>query len=318
MSAIASPSICACAPGRQPYAVARSGAQSRRAVLSSSHCRGESQSRPARLGGYRDSCGRRREVIALGGCAGSLLVVDRDATTLCDRRLVAHLGPDEPFGNAALVCHSYISHPSARWCRRLRPDDLLAIPPGEHGFGAPPPTATVDARGYAHRLRPVKRERSVIELRWCRRRRGCSTGRWEPVGLREVIAALESYYPVRGITAAAIAYHRNDPTIALRQLRSEYRWLCTSPVVLNRALREAVLCAIDRDDLSMSEIALRCGVVKRDKRGKHSGETSWLARRVGLMPEGGAKQITPWIHSDVLALIARKGLRVSPREVEAS
>ncbi len=66
----------------------------------------------------------------------------------------------------------------------------------------------------------------------------------------------------------------------------------------------------------MSEIALRCGVVKRDRRGNPSGETSWLARRIGIMPEGGEKEITPWVHSDVLAVIAREGLGLSPREVE--
>jgi hypothetical protein len=66
----------------------------------------------------------------------------------------------------------------------------------------------------------------------------------------------------------------------------------------------------------MSEIAIRCGRVKRDRRGNESGETSWLARRLGLLPEGGQSTPTPWIHSDVLALIARSGLGLSPREVE--
>ncbi len=66
----------------------------------------------------------------------------------------------------------------------------------------------------------------------------------------------------------------------------------------------------------MSEIAIRCGRVKRDSRGNESGETSWLARRLGLLPEGGHSTPTPWIHSDVLGLIARQGLGVSPREVE--
>jgi hypothetical protein len=178
------------------------------------------------------------------------------------------------------------------------------------------PVVPVAARGYLHELRPIERGRSAVELRWCRRCQGRSTGQWEPVGLRGVIAALESYEPVRSITATAIARRLGDPKLSLRQLCAEYRWLCTSPVVLNRALREAVLRAIDGDELSMSEIALRCGALKRDRQGKPSGETSWLARRVGLMPEGGAKRITPWIHSDVLALIAREGLRVSPREVE--
>ncbi len=57
---------------------------------------------------------------------------------------------------------------------------------------------------------------------------------------------------------------------------------------------------------------MRCGRVKRDAAGNESGETSWLARRLGLLPEGGRKRATPWIHSDVLALIARDGLGVEP------
>ena len=63
-------------------------------------------------------------------------------------------------------------------------------------------------------------------------------------------------------------------------------------------------------------IAMRCGRVKRDRRGNVSGETSWLARRIGQLPEGGEDQPTPWVHTDTLALIARDGLGLSPREVE--
>ena len=89
-----------------------------------------------------------------------------------------------------------------------------------------------------------------------------------------------------------------------------------SPIVLNRGLREAVAELLAREQLSMSEIAIRCGRIKRDGRGNESGETSWLARRLGLLPEGGHDAPTPWIHSEVLALIARDGIGVSPREVE--
>jgi hypothetical protein len=282
----------------------------------------EQPQRPTRLGGYRDARGRRRELVALSGHAGSLLVVDRDAATLRDRRLVAHLGSDEPAENAALICSSYLSRKkSTRRCRRLHPGDLLASAPGEpshsHTQGFDPSAgATIQAQGFVHRLAAVEQGRSVRELRWCRRRPGCAKEPWEPIALRDVIAALESYEPVRRVTAAELACRHSDPGVSRRRLRGEYQWLCTTPVVLNRALREAVLQAIDRDGLSMSEIALRCGMVKRDGHGKHSGETSWLARRVGLMPDGGTKQVTPWIHSDVLGLIARDGLRVSPREVE--
>ena len=87
--------------------------------------------------------------------------------------------------------------------------------------------------------------------------------------------------------------------------------------MLNRRLREVVLATIGRNELSMSEIAIRCGRVKRDSRGNESGETSWLGRRLGLLPEGGQRTPTPWIHSDVLGLIARSGLGLSPREVES-
>ena len=121
---------------------------------------------------------------------------------------------------------------------------------------------------------------------------------------------------MRTLTEQAIAQHEKDHNVSVTRLRSELERLDGSPVVLNRRLREAVLDAVDRGGTSMSEIALRCGVVKRDRRGKVSGETSWLARRIGIMPEGGEKSITPWIHSEVLGSIARKGLRISPREVE--
>jgi hypothetical protein len=134
--------------------------------------------------------------------------------------------------------------------------------------------------------------------------------------LRHVIAALESYEPMRTLTEQAITRHCNDSGIGLARLQCEFERLCMSPVVLNRGLREAVLDAIDQHGTSMSEIAFRCGIVKRDRRGRTSGETSWLARRIGIMPEGGERAITPWIHSDVLAVIARKGLGISPREVE--
>jgi hypothetical protein len=303
----------------------RGPSRSRRRSASGPRPSDKSSVPSGRLGHYRDACGRRRELVALDGRAGSLLVVDRDAVTLADRRLVAHLASDEPPENARLVCRGYLERPHGRWCRRMRAGDLLAIPPCETpspgsarrlAGGCARQHTPIAAREYLHLLAPVERERSIPELRWCRRRLGARSGRWEPVGLREVIAALEDYEPVRALTAVAIARHRDDSRLALRRLCGEYRWLCTSPVVLNRALREAVLRAIDRDELSMSEIALRCGVLKRDRHGDSRGETSWLARRVGLMPEGGAKQATPWIHSDVLALIAREGLRLSPHEVE--
>jgi hypothetical protein len=67
---------------------------------------------------------------------------------------------------------------------------------------------------------------------------------------------------------------------------------------------------------STCQRTLRCAVSGPcDKRGNESGETSWLARRIGQLPEAGNPHPTPWIHSD--ALIARDGLSITPREVEA-
>jgi len=276
--------------------------------------------RPRPLAVYSDERGRRRELLALPARGGSTLVLDRDAATLCDRRLVAHLGAEEPAGNAALVCRLYLEDPSGRWCRALCPEDLRATPAGEAAEAHPPGSReleqTIEAGAHLYGLRLVAGERSTSQLRWCRCARAREQALWEQISLREVVAALESYEPMRTLTAHAIACRSGDSSVALTRLSSEYERLCASPIVLNRRLREAVGRAIERDGISMSEIALRCGVVKRDSRGRASGETSWLARRVGLMPEGGAKATTPWVHSDVLALIARRGLRVSPREVE--
>jgi hypothetical protein len=134
------------------------------------------------------------------------------------------------------------------------------------------------------------------------------------VSAREVVAALEDYEPVRALTAAAVAAFRNDRQVSIATLGLELRRLEASPIVLNRRLREAVLDAVCRRGVSLSAIAIACGRMKRDPRGNGSGETSWLARRVGLIADGGASN--PWVHSDTLALIARDGLGVAPREVE--
>jgi hypothetical protein len=273
------------------------------------------------IASYLDGGSRRRELLALPGYRGSVLVLDRDAATLCDRRLVAHLGADEPEENAALVCGLYLKDVGGRWCRRLQPEDLLVDPlagdphPSTFGrFGSA--GRVVGENGDVYSIDLLPGERSTAQLRWCRRPQRVANVPAERVALRNVVAAFESYEPMRTLTESAIAAHRNDPDLVVTRLRHEYERLCESPVVLNRGLREAVLHAIDTRGLSMSEIAFRCGMVKRERHGKTSGETSWVARRIGLMPEGGEKAITPWIHVEVLATIARKGLGISPREVE--
>jgi hypothetical protein len=274
----------------------------------------------ASLARYCDAAGRARELLALPGLGGSVLVLDRDATTLSDRRLLAHLAPDEPPENAALVCRLYLEDATKHRCRRVEPSDLEQTPFAPLDRRAHPGPAAlpehVQGGGFVYRLGPVHGERATAQLRWSRTPSRGDRSAWEQIKLRDVVGALESYEPVRALTERALARHLEDQAVLSTRLRDEFERLCTSPIVLNRALREAVLDAIERRGMTMSEIALRCGIAKRDRHGNASGETSWLARRVGLMPEGGAQAATPWIHSDVLATIARRGLGLSPREVE--
>jgi hypothetical protein len=272
---------------------------------------------------YLDSTGRSREVVARAGSKGSVLVIDRDAVSLGDRRLVAHLCADEPQENAAIVCGCYLQdlQRSHSRCRPLTPEDACTVPFPEDDDWGPPTDAQcgdglLDSSGSLHRLEQAESGMSIPELRWLRHVSQDDGGEPAVISVREVVAALESYEPVRTLTHRALSMHRDDPSVSTTVLRAEFARVLESPIVLNRALREAVLAAIEREQLSMSEIAIRCGRVKRDCRGNESGETSWLARRLGMLPEGGHTAPTPWIHIDVLALIARSGLGISPREVE--
>jgi hypothetical protein len=274
------------------------------------------------LGHYVDRCGRRREVTTQQGSAGSVLVVDRDALTRGDRRLVAHIAGDEPVGNAALVCAHYLQdgHGDRYRCPRVTAQDMERAPfsdPGEgesrsvHGAVQP-----VESNTCSYRLALCQGALSIPELRWQRsQRQACERGS-TVVSLREAVADLESYEPLCSLTASALQAHGAEPEVSTTVLRLELSRVRESPIVLNRRLREVVLAALEREALSMSQIATRCGRVKHDRRGNSSGETSWLARRLGLLPEGGQSAPTPWIHSEVLGLIARRGLGVSPREVE--
>lgn len=280
------------------------------------------------LARYTDFEGRAREIVTRAGVRGSVLVVDRDALTLADRRLLAHLAPDEPPANAALVSALYLDqlrrHPVR--ARRLTAEDLRAAPwreaeePDAQALAQALAGSTVDPSGDEYRLLPRDGGMTIPELRWCRcpsPHGGSACAR--TVSVRQAVASLESYEPVRTLTRGALAaIPAREATISTAVLRGELARLEISPIVLNRKLREVTLAMIEREGLTLSEIALRCGRVKRDAAGNESGETSWLARRLGLMPEGGKDAPTPWVHSDVLALIARRGLGVSPREVEAA
>jgi hypothetical protein len=276
------------------------------------------------LGCYADRDGHQRELVALAGAAGSTLVVDRYRATHGDARLLAHLAADEPSENAALVCRRYLEDLDtlSTRCRLLSADDTQAAPFTDDDMQAaaqaehcPADARLSDRHGCSYSLERLPTGMAIPELRWCRAIPDAST-ELAPVSLREAVAALEAYEPLCALTLHALVLHRHDGALSTTVLRTELARLRQSPIVLNRPLREKVLAVVAQDELSMSEIALRCGRVKRDRKGNESGETSWLARRLGLLAEGGHSTTTPWIHTDVLALIARRGLGISPREVE--
>ena len=250
-----------------------------------------------------------------------MLVLDRDCAAHGDCLLLGHLAADEPAENAVLICVDYLrdEHLETRRCRRLTREDSHAAPFAlDAAHAAHPPAsdrAVIDRWGRSYRLERLETGMSIPELRWTRRSNPAGS-QPHAVSLREVTAAVESYEPMRALTVAAVATARCEETVSSATLRAELARVLDSPIVLNRALREAVMARVGREEMSMSEIAIRCGRVKRDGRGNASGETSWLARRLGLLPEGGRDTPTPWIHSDVLGLIARQGLSLSPREVE--
>ncbi|MGA2163799.1 MAG: hypothetical protein ABSH36_04950 [Solirubrobacteraceae bacterium] len=272
------------------------------------------------LGRYPDSRGRPHEIVVRAGAGGSVLVIDRDAVTFGDRRLVAHLAPDEPAENARVVCDQYLAD-ARRGCRPVTSADLETIPDPECDQGhdqaeAPHRNLLVDRHGHSYHLEPVRTRMLIPEMRWQQYPPERRAGPPRVLTVRDVIAALESYEPVRTLTRQMVVRHRHDARVSVSVLRGEIQRFCVSRFVLNRGLREAALATAKADGLSMSEIAMRCGRVKRDSRGNACGDTSWLSRRLGLTPEGGENSPTPWVDSDVLALIARQGLSISPREVE--
>jgi len=273
------------------------------------------------LARYTDELGRPRELISQRALDGSVLVVDRDATTHGDGRLLAKLSAEEPAENCSLVCEQYLREPhdGRRRCRALTPEDLTSAPHDQIGGDAGPEAAHEPARdpdGGDYALERVPSRLAIPELRWCRRASGQVSSPPEPLSLRGVIARLQSYEPARTLTCRALARHGEDPDVSTAVLGAELVRVQESPIVLNRRLREMVLEVAERKGLSMSEIALRCGRIKHDRNGNQSGETSWLARRLGLLPDSATGTSTPWVHSDVLGLIARQGLGLSPREVE--
>ena len=160
--------------------------------------------RAADLGTYRDLEGRTRAVIVRPGAGGSVLVIDQDAETLTDRRLVAHLAADEPAINAQMVAELYLADPAGRWARALQGRDWVTLPGGRELPQDPEPASTgelEDAGGRRYRLAAVEDHRHGRQVRWMRRG---GRRRAEPVALRTVIGALEAIEPARALTRAAL------------------------------------------------------------------------------------------------------------------
>ena len=255
-----------------------------------------------------------RELVILDGAEGSRLLIDRRESDGADARLLAHLASDEPDANAWLVCREFLADPW-RGARLVRTSDYRALPEGGDEAPPPPPfrpAVLTDAAGRRYFLRASG---APAELRWHRESRRRSAAP-RPLSARDVVGALEAYEPVCTLTRAAVARFRRDRSVSVATLSVELRRIESSPIVLNRRLREAVLDAVSEHGVSFSAIAMACGRIKHDRRGNGSGETSWLARRVGRLPSTPGARPNPWVHSDTLALIARDGLGIAPREVE--
>ncbi len=247
--------------------------------------------RAADLGTYRDLEGRTRAVIVRPGAGGSVLVIDQDAETLTDRRLVAHLAADEPAINAQMVAELYLADHAGRWARALQDRDWVTLPGGRELPQDPEPASTgelEDAGGRRYRLAAVEDHRHGRQVRWMRRG---GRRRAEPVALRTVIGALEAIEPARALTRAALKRPPADAGTEL--LARELRKLEDSPRVLNRGLREAVHRRVRSGELSLSCIASRCGRGKRRATGLRIGDTTWLQRRLGRSSWPNAPDRTP-------------------------
>jgi hypothetical protein len=261
---------------------------------------------------YHTKDGTAREIVLLTRTPRRVLV-DRDTLTRTDQQVLAVLSPEESVENARLVCQHYLADPHKGRSRRLAAADLLPAPDADSDDVDVTQTLT-DQIGRRYQLRTLDHG-DRLQLRWVASPPDQHSGPEQPVTLREVIGRCESYEPACAITAAVLAATHPE-RCHTSDVRKELRLVRETSIVLNRLLRETVLQRVTAGE-SMSEIAMRCGRVKKDQRdGRVAGETSWLARRIGLRPDSTTKRPTPWMHIDVLALIAREGLGIDPLEVE--
>jgi hypothetical protein len=278
---------------------------------------GSEESRRARhLAHYsRADTGEPRQIVAVTLECDATLVIDRQRFSRSDARLLARIPQDEPSTNATLVAKLYLADETRGRCRLLVSSDF-ASPLGAVQLPAAAqsdvdePLRDADARCYA--IHQLKSAPDASELRWV-----CGEGSAaEQLTVREVVGRLERYEVVCQITSAVIA-KRVDSDCSTTRLAAELDCLRSSPHVLNRGVREAVNRAVERGD-TLSAIAQRCGRFTEGPRGQVKSDASWVARKIGQAPETTGGVVSPWLHTDTLALIARDGLSCDPREVEVA
>jgi hypothetical protein len=256
--------------------------------------------------------GARRQLITLP-VGEHRLLIDRPLEGGA-ARLLARLAPDEPNGNARLIARMYLDDPQRASCRTLTRTDLQPGRKAASGHGKVAWDAPLVAGiGRTFQIRATDTA-GITSLRWSEL--DTSNGEAQVVSLRHVVGRLEDYQPAAAISTAAIETFHGDRACSVVALRTELDRLVNSRIVLNRRLRELVQSTVGREQATMSEIAMRCGRTRNGNHGRPCGETSWLARRIGALPEAGESRPTPWVHIEVLALIARDGLGIAPAEAE--
>jgi hypothetical protein len=271
------------------------------------------------LGAYLDAHGHAHAILAIKGARGTL-VVDRREGLDPELRVIAtldqedaRLALDRSRDQAQHVASLYVADKARGRCRLLCAEDLRAPSPN----GAPPaidPFAAIGAGKARYRIAPLaSRHEGRRALRW---RRICADGRPGRVAtLREVVGALESYEPARAMTLAAIAGTRqagsDGERVSVCTLANELRNLERSSLVLNTGVREAAQRMVARGELTWAQIAHRCGQCAH----KQGGDSTWVQRRLGLKPDGGALTTSPWTLHSVLARIAREGLGLDPNSL---
>jgi len=179
---------------------------------------------PSRLGRYTDhNSGATREIVCVPGAGGSRLVVDRDALTGGDGRLVAHLASDEPPENDRIVTEVYIADDSKGNCRPVEAEDLELTPYTSSSPStdceASPDTELIDSDGVVYRIQETSEDGSFPELRWTSSTG--STGQEEPIAvtLRDVVARLEDYEPARTITSTVLTVHHDNRCLSTGRLQ---------------------------------------------------------------------------------------------------